>query len=95
MKTGTLLQIKPTRKLHDSGFRILEVFVDEDDKPLSKMCDVIDLSVNGTKVRIDVDRSGYIRIWSDGNKIKTEENQYSTVSVWLEKNNDNAYKRAD
>lgn len=86
MKTGTMLQIKPTKKLHDSGFRILKVFVDnEDDKPLSKMCDVIDLSVNGTKVRIDVDRSGYIRIWSDGNKIKTEENQYSTVSVRLEK----------
>lgn len=96
MKTGTILQIKPTRKLHDSGFRILKVFVDdEDDKPLSQMCDVIDLSVNGTKVRIDVDRSGYIRIWSDGHKIKTEENQYSTVSVQLEKINDNTYKRAD
>lgn len=86
MKTGIMLQIKPTRKLHDSGFRILKVFVDnEDDKPLSKMCDVIDLSVNGTKVRIDVDRSGYIRIWSDGNKITTEENQCSTVSVRFEK----------
>lgn len=86
MKTGTMLQIKPTRKLHDSGFRILKVFVDnEDDKPLSTICDVIDLSINGTKVRIDVDRSGYIRIWSDGNKIKTEENQYSTVFVQLEK----------
>lgn len=86
MKTGTMLQIKPTRKLHDSGFRILKVFVDnEDDKPLSAICDVIDLSINGTKVRIDVDRSGYIRIWSDGNKITTEENQYSTVFVRLEK----------
>lgn len=96
MKTGTMLQIKPTRKLHESGFRILKVFVDgEDDKPLSKMCDVIELSVNGTKVKIDVDRSGYIRIWSDGNKIKTEENQYSTVSVQMEKNYDNTYKRAD
>ena len=86
MKIGSILQIKPTRKLHDSGFRILKVFVDEEyDKPLSEMCDVIDLSINGTKVRIDMDRSGYIRIWSDGNKIKTEEGQYSTVSVRLEK----------
>ena len=86
MKTGSILQIKPTRKLHDSGFRILKVFVDEEyDKPLSEMCDVIDLSINGTSVRIDMDRSGYIRIWSTGNKIKTEDGQYSTVSVRLEK----------
>lgn len=96
MKTGSILQIKPTRKLHESGFRILKVFVDEEyDKPLSEMCDVVDLSINGTSVRIDIDRSGYIRIWSSGNKIKTEEGQYSTVSVRLEKKNDNTYKRAD
>lgn len=63
MKTGSILQIKPTRKLHESGFRILKVFVDDEyDKPLSEMCDVVDLSINGTSVRIDIDRSGYIRI---------------------------------
>lgn len=94
MKTGSILQIKPTRKLHDSGFRILKVFVDEEyDKPLSKMCDAIDLSINGTSVRIDVDSSGYIRIWSNGKNIKTEENQYSTVWVKLEDRNDNTYKK--
>ena len=96
MKTGSILQIKPTRKLHESGFRILKVFVDSEyDKPLSEMCDVIDLDINGTSVRIDVDRSGYIRIWSNGNKIKTEEYQYSTLCAWLEKINDNTYKRAE
>ena len=96
MKIGSILQIKPTRKLHDSGFRILKVFVDDEyDKPLSEMCDVIDLSINGTSVRIDIDRSGYIRIWSSGNKIKTEEVQYSTVCVRLEKPNENTDKRAD
>lgn len=96
MKTGSILQIKPTRKLHDSGFRILKVFVDEEyDKPLSKTCDVVDLSVNGTSVRIDIDRSGYIRIWSSSNKIRTEEGQFSTVFARLEKRNDNTYKRAD
>lgn len=86
MKTGSILQIKPTRKLHESGFRILKVFVDEEyNKPLSEMCDVVDLSINGISVRIDIDRSGYIRIWSSGNKIKTEEVQYSTVFARLEK----------
>lgn len=86
MKVGSILQIKPTRKLHDSGFKILKVFIDEEyEKPLSKICDVVDLSINGTSVRIDIDRSGYIRIWSSGNKIKTKEQQYDTVSVSLEK----------
>lgn len=89
MKTGSILQIKPTRKLHESGFRILKVFVDEEyDKPLSKICDVINLDVNGASVRIDVDKSGYLRIWSSGYKIKTEEQQHDTVSVLLEKENE-------
>ena len=96
MKTGSILQIKPTRKLHDSGFRILKVFVDEEyEEPLSKICDVVDLDVNGVSIRIDVDKSGYIRIWSSGRKIKTEEQQYDTVCVSLEEANENTDKRAD
>lgn len=86
MKTGSILQIKPTRKLHDSGFKILKVFIDEEyEKPLSKICDVVNLEINGASIRMDVDKSGYIRIWSSGLKVKTEEQQYDTVCVSLEK----------
>lgn len=95
MKTGEILQIKPTRKLHDSGFRILKVFVDEEyEDPLSNTCDVVDLEINGVSVRIDVDKSGYIRIWSSSFNLKTQEQQYDTVTVFLESKNDNTYKRA-
>lgn len=57
-----MIEIKPTRKRF-YGYKLNEVYLDC--KEISKNSDVLELRINGVRIRIDITQNGFIRIWSN------------------------------
>lgn len=57
-----MIEIKPTRRRY-CGYKLNEVFLDN--KLISGHSDVIELRIKDIKLKLDITKNGYIRIWSD------------------------------
>ena len=64
MKTSQIIEIKTSRKLHSSGYRMMEVSFN--DEILSSSSDVLHIGFKDwfDGLHLDIDKKGVIRIWS-------------------------------
>lgn len=73
---GNLKQIrfKAERRLHDSGYRVMEKSGDLEYDHRAEDSDVIDIRTKGpTSIRIDCEKNGTYRVFFDGDELKQEE----------------------
>ena len=73
--TNKIVQFKATRRLHDSGYRILEI-KDESGKIRSQGSDVIHLQLGGSMgswISIDCQKDGTFRIFGNGIELELDE----------------------
>lgn len=60
----------PTRKKHDSGYRIIEIaMVNNDGEPFALHCEHIDAIVFYSKMSSDCINCGLMRFWSDTSRL--------------------------
>lgn len=64
MKPNPMIEIKQSRKLHESGYRLMEVSYN--DEILSSSADVVHIGFKDyfDGLHLDIDKKGIIRIWS-------------------------------
>ena len=64
MKSNPMIEIKTSRKLHSSGYRMMEVSFN--DEILSSSSDVLHIGFKDwlDGLHLDIDKKGVIRIWS-------------------------------
>lgn len=62
-----MIEIFPRNKLHESGYKMMKVLLDE--KEISNVSDVVTIKIGKLSyLRIDVTEDGWFRIWVDGKK---------------------------
>lgn len=82
MKPSPMIEIKQSRKLHESGYRLMEVSYN--DEILSSSADVIHIGFKDLfdGLHLDIDKKGIIRIWSnDYELIPDKKFKYSDVVI--------------
>jgi hypothetical protein len=82
-----MIEIKQSRKLHESGYRLMEVTYSDKDKPaevINDEADVIHLGFGHmfSDIRIDITKKGVIRIFSDVFDIKPDKMWRGSDSVF-------------
>lgn len=90
MKPSPMIEIKTSRKLHSSGYRMMEVSFN--DEILSSSSDVLHIGFKDwlDGLHLDIDKKGVIRIWSwNYNLVPNKNFQCSDTVVMIgEKIND-------
>ena len=66
-----MIEIKQSRKLHDSGYRLLQIKDTEINEIINTSADVLHIGFNNwlDGIHLDIDRHGTIRIWSNNFKL--------------------------
>ncbi len=84
MKTSPMIEIKTSRKLHPSGYRMMEVSFN--DEILSSSSDVLHIGFKDwfDGLHLDIDKKGVIRIWSwNYNLVPNKNFRYSDTVVMI------------
>lgn len=66
-----MIEIKQSRKLHDSGYRLMNIT--NNGKIVSKCADVLHIGLNDwlDGLHLDITKDGTIRMWSNRQEINT------------------------
>ena len=79
--------IKPTRRMHDSGYRIMEVGYHDGDENITVLGECSDHVFSEWdqkfSVNIDLTKKGYIRLWSREGELRWKDENWVGSSAGL------------
>ena len=80
-----MIEIKQSRKLHDSGFRLMQITDDETNEVINTSADVLHIGLNNwlDGLHLDITKQGIIRIWSNNFKLEPQKQFSCSDSVFM------------
>lgn len=80
-----MIEIKQSRKLHDSGFRLMQITDDETNEVINTSADVLHIGFKDwlDGLHLDITRQGIIRIWSNKYKLEPQKQFRCSDSVFM------------